>query len=135
MNSIVELKKYVIIENSGKKMLIVLDLNIVQKDAKLIGNMNYDFKKLDTLEQLEVNSFADVLAIVKEYGEVQEITSKKSGAQIPKRELKLVDDTNVEVQLTLWGEDAQAPSRRSPASTSRPSMPSQATLPAKAEST
>ena len=36
-NTIVELKKFVSNEAGGKKMLIVLDLSIVQKDCELIG--------------------------------------------------------------------------------------------------
>ena len=65
----------------------------------------------------------DVLVVVKEIGDLSEITTKNnktvrlSGSvgrtlliwylQAQKRELKVVDSSNFEVRLTLWGKQAE----------------------------
>ena len=49
----------------------------------------------------------DIVGIVKSAGEMTEITlQKQGGRQLQKRELMIVDDSQCEVRLTLWGEKA-----------------------------
>ena len=49
----------------------------------------------------------DVIAVVKEVGEVSEITTKATGKQLKKRELTLVDRSEYTVRMTLWGNQAE----------------------------
>lgn len=55
------------------------------------------------LENVEQNKFIDVLAIVKAVGEPMTLMSKKSGQELTKCELTLVDDSGTEIKMTLWG--------------------------------
>jgi replication factor A1 len=49
----------------------------------------------------------DIIAIVKDVGEVGSITTKAAQKQLTKRELTLVDRTAVQTRLTLWGKQAE----------------------------
>ena len=56
---------------------------------------------------IEPNSMVDIVGIVKSAGEMTEITlQKQGGRQLQKRELMILDETQNEVRLTLWGEKA-----------------------------
>ena len=48
----------------------------------------------------------DVIGIVRDVGQVNEITSK-AGKQLFKRDISLVDDSNAEIKCTMWNERAQ----------------------------
>jgi replication factor A1 len=71
-----------------------------------ISAQNYEFCKIAELEAVEANKNVDVLAIVKMVGDPVTIISKKSGNELTKCDLTLVDDSEVEVNLTLWGDKA-----------------------------
>lgn len=73
----------------------------------------YDFvPNIAHLENVEQNKFIDVLAIVKAVGEPTTLMSKKSGQELTKCELTLVDDSGTEIKMTLWGaEKANAASQ------------------------
>ena len=77
-----------------------------------IQKQTYDFRKIASIEQAEKDSFADVLAIVKSVSDPVNLISKKTGNELTKCDLTLVDDTGVEISMTLWGEQARtAPSQ------------------------
>ena len=67
----------------------------------------YNFRGLDTLESAEPNTTCDVVGVVKRFGDVQELISKKTGNQLYKRDVFLCDASGSEVALTLWGDKAQ----------------------------
>lgn len=48
----------------------------------------------------------DVIGVVQSVSDVSEITTK-TGKQLQKRELTLVDMSQTEVRLTLWGKQAE----------------------------
>jgi replication factor A1 len=75
-------------------------------DAGDIETQSFDFVKIAALEQVEEKKNVDILAIVQEIGEVQSLTSKKTGKELQKCDLTLMDDTGVQVRLTLWGSQA-----------------------------
>lgn len=52
-------------------------------------------------------SLLDVLAVVKEVGQLGEVTSRQTNKQVTKRELTLVDRSGFSVRLTLWGKQAE----------------------------
>ena len=49
----------------------------------------------------------DVLGIIKEVGDVTQITSKATQRPITKRELTIVDMSGMSVRMTLWGRQAE----------------------------
>ena len=64
--------------------------------------------QIGNLEQVEVGGTCDILGIVKSFDDCQEIVSQKQGGKVMhKRDLTLIDESNTEVRLTLWGEQAQ----------------------------
>ena len=70
--------------------------------------VKYDFKPLAELDSVDKDQTCDVLAVVKEVGEVSSITAKASGRSVSKRELTLVDRSSFSVRLTLWGKQAES---------------------------
>jgi replication factor A1 len=83
----------------------------LDNDTGDICKQVYEFCKISDLEAIEANKNVDVLAIVKTVGDPVTIVSKKSGNELTKCDLTLVDDSQVEVNLTLWGDKAtRAPS-------------------------
>jgi replication factor A1 len=49
--------------------------------------------------------FADIIGVVKTVNEVTTIIGKASQKEVKKREINLVDDSRVQVRLTLWGDE------------------------------
>ena len=49
----------------------------------------------------------DIIAVVKECGELSEITAKTTQKQLIKRDLTLMDTSSASIRLTLWGKQAQ----------------------------
>ena len=66
----------------------------------------YEFTKISDLEQVNEKQNVDVLGIVTQVGEVATILSKKSGREMTKCDLTLVDDSAAQINLTLWGQPA-----------------------------
>lgn len=93
---------------SNYEMTIDVNTEIVKcEDSKDIQSMNFEFCKIGNLEQKEENSFVDIIGIVQEVGEVQSLTSKRTGQELKKADVTLIDDTGVQVRLTLWGATAE----------------------------
>jgi replication factor A1 len=77
-------------------------------DDSEISSLKYTFKKIADLKDCAPQQTVDVLAVVKHASDVQElISTKRGGVQLFKRELFLLDDSNHDVKLTLWGDKAQ----------------------------
>ena len=74
----------------------------VAADAGAIQRVKFNFTKLHQLPDLPAGRVVDVLGMVKEEGDVVEITTKR-GDKLAKRDLTIVDESNTSVQLTLWG--------------------------------
>jgi len=72
-----------------------------------IQKQTYEFVKIAAIEQAQPNSNVDVLAIVKAVSEPANLISKRTGQELTKCDLILVDDTGVEISLTLWGDKAK----------------------------
>mmetsp|Transcript_21610 Transcript_21610/g.30270 ORF Transcript_21610/g.30270 Transcript_21610/m.30270 type:complete len:661 (-) Transcript_21610:282-2264(-) len=78
----------------------------LDNDTGDIQQQIYEFIPIQQLETVEPNSNVDLLAIVKNVSPVSTIVSKKSGNEIPKAELTLLDNSGAEVSLTVWGDRA-----------------------------
>jgi len=77
-------------------------------DESGISQQMYDFVSIGALEQRNPGDIVDIAGIVKGATECQSIMSQKLNKELFKRDLTLVDDSNVEIRLTIWGERAQA---------------------------
>ncbi|KAJ7286262.1 hypothetical protein C8J57DRAFT_660775 [Mycena rebaudengoi] len=75
-------------------------------DTTNVPTVKYNFVPLAALEEQVKDSTCDVIALVKEFSETSEITSKAMNKQITKRELTLVDKSGYSVRMTLWGKQA-----------------------------
>ncbi|KAL1732495.1 hypothetical protein EV714DRAFT_206529 [Schizophyllum commune] len=76
-------------------------------EAADVPTIKYNFVKLDALQEVPKDSNCDVIGVVKEVGELSEITTKTTNRTMKKRELTLVDDTGFSVRVTLWGNTAE----------------------------
>jgi hypothetical protein len=80
-------------------------VTVVQDDTS-IKLMHYNFTKLAELEALPEDRVVDVIGVLREAAPVEEFTAK-SGKDLVKRDLTILDDSNAECKLTLWGVQAR----------------------------
>jgi len=78
----------------------------LEDDTGDIQAQSFDLVKISDLEKVEVGKSVDIIAVVQEIGDVQSLTSKKSGREIQKCDLTLIDNSGLQVRLTLWGNQA-----------------------------
>jgi replication factor A1 len=69
--------------------------------------MRFSFVSIADLAQVEPDAIVDVLGIVKQVDDESEIISKNSSKSYIKREITLVDASNAQVRVTLWGQQAK----------------------------
>ena len=81
---------------------------VVEKaeDQENVPQVRYNFTTISDLQSVDKDSTIDVIGVLKEIGEVAQITSKSTQKPYDKRELTLVDDTGYSVRLTIWGKTA-----------------------------
>lgn len=79
----------------------------LDNDTGEIQEQLYDFTKLAGVENVEANKNIDVLAVVKTVSDPATLISKKSGQELTKCDLTLVDDSGVDITLTVWGDRAR----------------------------
>ena len=92
---------------SNYEMTIDVNTEIVKcEDANEIKTQMFDFVKIGSLEQKEEKAYVDVIGVVQEVGDVASLTSKRTGQELKKCDVTLIDDTGVQVRLTVWGEEA-----------------------------
>ncbi|KAJ8312756.1 hypothetical protein KUTeg_010129 [Tegillarca granosa] len=72
-----------------------------------LPSMTFDFTKINELDKKQPNAIVDVVGVVKHCGDVGTVIGKASQKEITKRDLQLVDQSGMVVNLTLWGNDAQ----------------------------
>ena len=68
--------------------------------------IRFNFTSIGDLQSVEKDTTIDTIGVLKEVGEVSQITSKTTSKPYDKRELTLVDNTNFSVRLTIWGNNA-----------------------------
>jgi len=78
----------------------------LEDDIGDIQAQSFEIVKISELEKVEVGKSVDIIAVVQDIGDVQSLTSKKSGKELQKCDLTLIDDSGVQVRLTLWGNQA-----------------------------
>lgn len=78
-------------------------------DETDISAMKFNPVTIESISYLAVNTSVDICGGVIDHGEVSEILSKKTGKMMKKRTIRLIDQSNTSVDLTLWNEDATHP--------------------------
>ncbi|KAK3769131.1 hypothetical protein RRG08_067108 [Elysia crispata] len=68
--------------------------------------MTFDFVKLSELEQCKPPTAVDVIGVVKVCNDVSSVVGRQSQKEILKRDLQIVDQSGLAVNLTLWGDEA-----------------------------
>lgn len=74
-------------------------------DDKSIPNVNFDFRSIDAIESIEINSIIDIIGVVTSISGASPIL-KKNGTETHKRTLTLNDMSGLSgrnVEVTLWG--------------------------------
>ncbi|XP_043191580.1 replication protein A 70 kDa DNA-binding subunit-like [Amphibalanus amphitrite] len=77
-------------------------------DDSSIPGMQFNFVPISDLQTMEKTGLVDVIGVCKEAGDLDRIMSRKLSKELTKRDLKLVDQSNTEVTLTLWGSQAES---------------------------
>ncbi|RDA91313.1 hypothetical protein CP533_1578 [Ophiocordyceps camponoti-saundersi (nom. inval.)] len=77
-------------------------------DQADVPQVRFNFCTIQELQAVDKDSTVDVIGVLKDVGDVGEITSKKDGRPFQKRELTLVDDTGYSVRVTVWGKTASS---------------------------
>ena len=78
------------------------------EDQTNVPQVRFNFCNIQELQNVEKDSTVDMVGVLKEVGEVGQITSKSSGKPFEKRELTMVDDTGYSVRVTIWGKTANS---------------------------
>ena len=76
------------------------------EDTGDIPTVTYNFVSVSDLASCAKDSNVDVIGVVKTAGDATNITTK-AGKELTKREITLVDKSNTQVTLTLWGNTAE----------------------------
>ncbi|KAH6845047.1 hypothetical protein B0I37DRAFT_398526 [Chaetomium sp. MPI-CAGE-AT-0009] len=76
------------------------------EDQSSVPQVRFNFCTIQELQEVEKDATVDVIGVLKDVGDVDEITSKTTGKPYSKRELTLVDDTGYSVRVTVWGKTA-----------------------------
>jgi len=75
-------------------------------DDSGFSDRKYDFVTIENIEQIEEKAFIDVIAIVKETGELSQFTSK-AGKELKNRKLTLIDTSSKTIEATIWSNAAE----------------------------
>ncbi|BFZ57974.1 Replication factor A protein 1 [Savitreella phatthalungensis] len=95
--------------NNEYELMFERDTEISKADdAGAVPDIKYQFVELADLEKVDKDAVVDVIGVIKDTGEVGQITSKTTNKPFDKRELTIVDKTGYSVRLTLWGKQATA---------------------------
>ena len=69
--------------------------------------MRFNFVPFAELAKVEKDAQVDVIGVLRDPGEVAEITSKTTHKEYQKRDITLADTSGFDVRMTLWGAAAQ----------------------------
>ena len=73
------------------------------EDQDNVPQIRFNFTSIGDLQSVEKDTTIDTIGVLKQVGEVNQITSKTTSKPYDKRELTLVDNTGFSVRLTVWG--------------------------------
>ncbi|RPB29585.1 replication factor A 1, rfa1 [Terfezia boudieri ATCC MYA-4762] len=77
------------------------------EDQSDVPQLRFTFVPFAELAKVEKDAQVDVIGILRDSGDVAEITSKTTHKEYRKREITLADTSGFDVRMTLWGAAAQ----------------------------
>lgn len=77
------------------------------EETTAIPTLQFNFVKIADLGEVAKDSIVDVIGICKSSTDCTTIVSSRTQKELTKREVNLVDQSNTEVALTLWGTKAE----------------------------
>lgn len=80
---------------------------IEAEDDGALPKLQFDFVALATMAGAEKNSVYDCIGVCHKISDLSSVTSKRTGEEIIKREICIVDTSNTSVAVTLWGKTAE----------------------------
>lgn len=86
--------------------VVQLDTSASNSSSESLPKVRYNFTAINQIASTEKDKFVDVLGVVREQGELQSLTAKATGKKLDKRDIQLLDMSNAQVRLTVWGQDA-----------------------------
>lgn len=75
-------------------------------DTSDVPKINYNFAKLDAIQNLEKDAIVDVIGVVNVVNDVFQITAKSTGKPFNRRNISIVDDSNFSIDVGLWNATA-----------------------------
>jgi replication factor A1 len=84
-----------------------MSISVVLEDVNEIPSVHYEFVPIASMANAEKEAIVDVIGVVKEAGELSQITTKTTQKQLNKRDLTIVDMSKGSIRLTLWGKQAE----------------------------
>lgn len=71
-------------------------------DTADVPKLNFNFVKLNEIVNLEQNQIIDVIGALKTVSEAYQITAKSTGKAFDRRNITIVDETGVAIDVGLW---------------------------------
>ena len=94
--------------NSDYEMAFTGETEVIPcEDACDLPTINFNFVPINQLESHNANDIIDVIGVVKEVDDIRTIVTKQTNKELNKRDVVLVDETKVQVLLTLWRNEAE----------------------------
>lgn len=75
-------------------------------DTADVPKINFNFTKLDQIQNSEKDSICDVIGVIKNVNDVFQITAKSTGKPFNRRNITIVDDSNFAIDVGLWNATA-----------------------------
>lgn len=82
------------------------EIHLAPDQASIQTQALLEVKPIREIETMEPGSFIDILGVVKSKTDVANLTSKKTGKELTKCDVTLVDQSGADITLTLWDKDA-----------------------------
>jgi len=83
------------------------EMVLCEDDTSSVPSLTFNFCQLSQLTPSHKDQIIDVIGVCKTAGEVATITSQRTGKELRKCDITLVDKSLAEINLTLWGGNAE----------------------------
>jgi len=99
-------KQYSNLKNDYEMTMTPETLIEVCNDNVSTPELKFEFVKINELEKATPNSAVDVIGIVKTVNDISTVIGKASQKEISKRDIQIVDQSGVQINMTIWGNEA-----------------------------
>ena len=83
------------------------EMVLCEEGVESIPTVTFNFVKLNQLTPEHKDTVIDILGVCKSSEDVSTITSQRTGKELRKRDITIVDKSLAEINLTLWGSNAE----------------------------